>query len=223
MKIETETLKVLKSFTDIHPGLTVKSGWSIMTINPEQNLIGVYLTQEKFPVDFSLYDLGSFLGTMGLFSEPAVEFKEHNLLIKEKGSSCQYGYCDPAILNLPKGGIVIPEMGDNLINFQVTHAVRSKLLKAASLINSDTVSIDAYAGQMSLCVSRDDHDNEFKIEINDVHPEQDFSVSLNINYMKFFQGDYNVSLSITDNLAFAQWQHKTLELSYFVAMAVNEV
>ncbi len=74
MKISSETLNILKNFSNINSSLVVKSGNTIRTISPAKNILAKFECPEQFSNDFAVYDLNEFLGGLYLYKDPDFDF-----------------------------------------------------------------------------------------------------------------------------------------------------
>ena len=221
MKISEKTLKVLRGFAHIHTGISIKKGYNIATVNPEQNLVAGFKTEEQWPIDFSIYDLGTLLGTLSLFNDPDLKFNNNYLHIKDNNAECNYYYCDSDILHLPPGGITVPDIGDGNKHavFKVTSEELNKVLKAAGILASDNLTISGVSGNIGLFTTKKDAPNKFTVNCQSVYScVSDFQASCKIAYMRFYPGDYDVSIIMHNSIAMAEWQHTELDLRYFVGM-----
>ena len=61
MNISTDTISVLKNFSDINQNILVKPGNKIQTISTMKNILAEAEITEKFDSEFAIYDLPEFL------------------------------------------------------------------------------------------------------------------------------------------------------------------
>ena len=66
MKMSKDTLSVLKNFSQINSNLLVKPGNRITTVSPAKNIVCEANVSEHFNVQFGIFDLSKFLGTVSL-------------------------------------------------------------------------------------------------------------------------------------------------------------
>ena len=74
MNITTDTLSVLKNFSDINQNILVKPGNKIQTISTMKNILAEAEVTEKFDSEFAIYDLPEFLRAVELFQKPSLNF-----------------------------------------------------------------------------------------------------------------------------------------------------
>lgn len=106
MKLLPLTLQVLKNFSTINPSLIVKAGNIVRTMSPAKTIIGKAILSQDFPVDFAIYDLPRFLGTISLFVDPDLVFEDKFVTLNETAenngeNSFKYVYTDPSLLVNP--------------------------------------------------------------------------------------------------------------------------
>ena len=56
MNISTDTISVLKNFSDINQNILVKAGNKIQTISTMKNILAEAEITEKFDSEFAIYD-----------------------------------------------------------------------------------------------------------------------------------------------------------------------
>lgn len=98
MKIDANTLTVLKNFAKINPGIVIKRGNVIKTISPQKSIIAISNVTTVFEKDFSLYNLDRFIATLALFEEPDLTFHDKHVNIKDSKRSMDYVYCDEMLI-----------------------------------------------------------------------------------------------------------------------------
>jgi len=81
MKISKRTLDILKNYASINSNLLVKPGNTLSTISPVKNILSEVEVAENFEVEFGIWDLNKFLGTISLFNDPEFEFDDKSVTI----------------------------------------------------------------------------------------------------------------------------------------------
>ena len=96
MKFSKQTFEILKNFSTINSNILVKPGNTLSTITGAKNVMSEAKVAEEFDVEFGIWDLSKFLGTISLFQDPEFEFEEKYVLIKSSTGSCvKYYYSEP--------------------------------------------------------------------------------------------------------------------------------
>ena len=74
MNLSSDTVNVLKNFSDINQNILVKPGNKIQTISTMKNILAEAEVSEKFEDEFAIYDLPEFLRSVELFEKPELKF-----------------------------------------------------------------------------------------------------------------------------------------------------
>jgi len=74
MKISKKTFDILKNFSGIRSSIYVDKGNVIRTVSTAKNIMAEAKVDESFPSPFAIFDLGKFIATTSLFSEPDYDF-----------------------------------------------------------------------------------------------------------------------------------------------------
>ena len=61
MNLSSDTVAVLKNFSDINQNILVKPGNKVQTISTMKNILAEAEISEKFDSEFAIYDLPEFL------------------------------------------------------------------------------------------------------------------------------------------------------------------
>ncbi len=103
VKISKRTLELLKNFASINSNILVKLGSTLSTVSPMKNLMGKAKVEETFDVEFGIWDLHKFLGTVSLFSDPHLTFDDGKVVISNESNTSQvvYHYSEPTLLTTP--------------------------------------------------------------------------------------------------------------------------
>jgi hypothetical protein len=97
MKISANTLEILKNFSKINSNFISSPGNVIKTITGSKAIYAEAKIAETLPASFSIFDLGRFLGTIGLFKDPEFNFESNFVEISSGDFSIKYCYSDPAL------------------------------------------------------------------------------------------------------------------------------
>ena len=74
MNLSSDTIAVLKNFSDINQNILVKPGNKVQTISTMKNILAEAEISEKFDSEFAIYDLPEFLRSVELFEKPELKF-----------------------------------------------------------------------------------------------------------------------------------------------------
>ena len=133
MNISNETLDILRNFSSINSGITVKAGNELVTVSAMKNIFAKAVVDESFEKDHSIYDLSEYLGAVSLFDRPNFDFNAEKVTVSEGDNSVTYYYADPQMVISPTKEITMPEPE---VSFDLDKDVLDSLLKASELIDS---------------------------------------------------------------------------------------
>jgi hypothetical protein len=216
--LSTQTLSVLKNFSQINPSIVVKKGNVLKTISSAENIISVATIEEEFPQDFSIYELNQFIAGLSLFENPILIFDNADYLtIKDSTSSrrVKYYFSDPSITlkSAPDKGVKFP--GGN-INFTITHEGITSLLKANSVYNLPDLTFNASDGEITLAVGDRENDTSNTYEqVIKGETTGDYKLQMKIENLRLLPGDYDVKIS---EFLISEWKHTKLDVIYYIAL-----
>ncbi|HCT54547.1 MAG TPA: hypothetical protein DF712_19045, partial [Balneola sp.] len=125
VKLSKETLNIFKNYSTINSNILVKPGNTISTVTPAKNLMAEAKVAETFDVEFGVWDLSKFLGTISLFQDPDFEFNDEFVLIRSGTGSCvKYYYAEPSLLTVPTKTVQMPE---TVVSFNLTESSFSEI------------------------------------------------------------------------------------------------
>ena len=217
VKLSKTTLDLLKNFASINSNILVKPGQSIQTISPVKNVLAQASVAETFDVEFGIWDLNKFLGTVSLFSDPVFSFGEKSVEISsERGkSSVVYYYSEPKLLTVPTKSLNMPE---SVVSFDLTTSVFQELMKAASVMQlTDMSARSTDDGKIELVVMdrTDKGSNNYSVEVAENISGADFEFFFKVENLKLLPGDYHVEVS---NGVVSQFNHSNLDATYWIAL-----
>lgn len=102
MKLSTDTLKILRNFSDINNTILIRKGNSVVTVDPQKRIVADANITEAFPQDFAIYDLPKFLGVNSSWENSDLDFSTHadRVVFKHpsKPHSLDYFFADPSVV-----------------------------------------------------------------------------------------------------------------------------
>jgi len=216
MKLNTQTLDVLKNFSTINQNLVVKQGSQLSTIAEAKNIIAIATIEETFDREFGVYDLSEFLGMHNLVGEsPQLEFSESSVEFSSGRSKATYRFADQSILTSPKSAVKMPTAE---LTVTITADDLAQVRKAASVVGHSIVSIKGDNGVVSLSVvdPKNSSSNSFSIVIDENNNQKaDFDLQFLISNLKVITGDYTVDVS---SKLISHWVHSSVKVEYFIAL-----
>ena len=98
MNLSSDTVAVLKNFSDINQNILVKPGNKVQTISTMKNILAEAEVSEKFEDEFAIYDLPEFLRSVELFEKPELKFNGGgHVNISQNKQSIKYFFADKLV------------------------------------------------------------------------------------------------------------------------------
>ena len=192
MIISQQTLTILKAFANINPSLVFREGNVQTTISPTKTILAK-ATTDVFPKSVAIYDLGRWINTLGLLSNPDVTFNENSCKIVDVARSVTYHYSDKsAIVCPPDKDIVLPSVEAVCT---ITGEQIQKIMKALSVLGVPDIAITGSEGVIQLTAFDQKNTTHDKFSIDIGSTDKTFNAVLRSENIKIIPGDYNVELA----------------------------
>ena len=213
MNISPETLDILRNFSSINSGLTVKEGNELKTVSAMKNIFARAVVSENFDKEHSIYDLSEYLGAVSLFDSPNFEFNAEKVTVSEGDNSVQYYYADPQMVISPQKDITMPEAE---ISFDIDEGILDSLLKASSVLSLPDMVLSSDGSTVVLTVKdkKNSTSNTFSKTVAQGNGST-YEMFLRMENIKVIPGDYTVFVS---SKGVAQFTNRKLALEYFIAL-----
>jgi len=214
--MDKQTLAVLKNFSTINQGITVKAGNGLETISIDGSIYSTFTLgndDTEFPLEFSIYDLHGFLSIVTLYDDPTFKFQDDYMLIGPESEEYKYHYSEPSIIDTPPEEINFPEVD---LTFFLGSEKLSKLMKFANVSGADTIRFTK-VDNMVVATTFDREgasENEFNLHI-DQYTGQDFDAVVDIDKLKVMSGSYTIG--VKDGL-FIKMASDTQNITYFITV-----
>ncbi len=215
MKISKNTIEVLRNFSTINQNILIKEGKTLTTKSVAGNLYATAEVDTDFPQEFGIYNLGTFLGVLSLFSDPDVDLGETAMVIHQGKNKVAYRYAAPEVLSYPTKAITAPKFD---ASFEMTEEVLKSLLKAGAVLASTDLKISGDGTTISCTVidPKNESANTFSVEVGET--ELTFSAFIKLENVKLPSGAYTVSMS---RKGLTQFSNKGIDYNLFVACEKN--
>ena len=133
MQISSDTINVLKNFSDINQNILVKSGKTLTTISTMKNILAEAEISDNMPQEFAIYDLPEFLRTIDMFSKPSLNFDgESHVEVVEGKQKVKYFFADKSVIVAPTKSITMP---DTFVSFTFTKDMFEKVMKGINTLS----------------------------------------------------------------------------------------
>jgi hypothetical protein len=212
------TLTILKNFSNLNSNLLVTPGNVIKTITPSKNGMAIATVEEKFDVQFGIWDLNKFLGVVSLFHNPTFNFGDKSVRIKNGGDSVvNYYYSEPRLLTYPTKDVNMPSID---ITITLTEKNFNELQKAASVMQLPDLSFKSDDDTIVAMVSdlSDPTSNSYKVVVGSGDELPEFLFNFKMENIKILPGDYKINFA--KNVV-GEFIHQTIPVKYWYAMEAN--
>jgi len=213
MNISTDTLAILKNFSEINQNILFRPGSTINTISQAKNILAQANISEKFDKEFGVYDLPEFLRTVEMFDKPSLSFTENDyILIGEKDENVEYYFSDKSVILSTDKGINMP---DKTVTFTLTKDVYAKLLRAYNTLSLPDVAVEGDGKNISIRTldKKNDTSNRWKKIIGESNVK--FTAYFKAENFKIIPDDYDVSIS---KQKISNFNSRNKAIQYWIAL-----
>jgi hypothetical protein len=194
MNLTSDTVAILKNFSDINQNILVKPGNKIQTISTLKNILAEAEITEKFDQEFAIYDLPEFLRAIDLFDKSDLNFNGgQNLVIKDSNSkqSIKYFFADKSVVVAPTKSINMP---DKFITFTLSKDNLAKLMRGVNTLNLPDIVVKGDGKTLSIvAIDKKTPSNDYSISLGDT--DKTFTAYFKTENMKMIPDDYDVAIS----------------------------
>jgi hypothetical protein len=217
MKLSSETIDVLKNFSNINQNILIKEGDTVRTMSTMKNILASAKITEEFGQEFGIYDLTEFLGVMSLVGDAELEFDNDSFLTINGGSAkIKYFFSDPSILISPPDTFNAPETD---VQLSISQDTLSNVLKASAVMQLPDVVINKTQTDEPATISVTDlknvTSNSFSEKIDDRATEP-FNFNFKAENLKMIPGHYEVNVSSTALVS--HWDNTVKDIDYWIAL-----
>ena len=217
MKLNDQTVSILKNFSTINQNLVIKEGSEIATMSAMKNIVAKATVEENFPVEFAIYDLNEFLSALSLFTNPDLDFQENYVVITEagsKGKSLKYWYSEPSVVTTPSKEVTMPS---SEVKFPLQSNVLSEVQKAAAVIGAPDMVLED--DELRVTDKKNDtansYDSHVDVQNEDSQKNVPYKFWFKVENLKLLPGCYDVEVS---SKRISHFQNKKLPVGYFIAL-----
>jgi hypothetical protein len=195
MNLSTDTLEILKNFSEINNNILFKPGSKLNTISAMKNVLAEATVSEKFETEFGIYDLTEFLRAVELFEKPAVKINGANYAVISDEKSKQlikYFFADKSVLVAPSKGINMP---DKTVSFTLKKDDFAKIQKAATTLNLPDIAIKGNGKAISFVATdkKNKSSNDYSLNVGET--DKTFTAYFKAENFKIISDDYDVAIS----------------------------
>ena len=195
MNLSTDTLSILKNFSEINDNILFKPGSKLNTISAMKNILAEATITEKFDTEFGIYSLSEFLRAVELFDKPAVKVNGANYAVisdEKSKQTIKYFFADKSVIVTPQKGISMP---DKTVTFTLKKDDFAKIQKAATTLNLPDIAIKGNGKVISFVATdkKNKSSNDYSLNIGET--DKQFTAYFKSENFKMISDDYDVAIS----------------------------
>ena len=215
MNISTDTLSVLKNFSDINQNILVKPGNKVQTISTMKNILAEAEISEKFDSEFAIYDLPEFLRAVELFQKPSLNFNGgSNVQIADNNSkqSIKYFFADKSVIVAPTKNITMP---DKEVTFTLKKDDFARLQKGVMTLNLPDVAVKGDGKSITLVATdkKNKSSNDYSMVVGETN--KTFTAYFKAENFKMVSDDYDVAIS---KQKISHFVNRNKPIQYWIAL-----
>lgn len=214
MKIDAETVNVLKNFSKINSSIVVQEGNVLKTISPSKTIMAKANVKTNFPKKFALYRLDEFIALLTSFTDPTLKFEDKAVQITEEHRTGQYTYSDEnTVTKVPEREINLPTVD---ATFTLKEVDLREVEKVGGVLSLPEVAVVGDGKNVYIVAtdSKNPSSNVFRVDIGTT--DKVFKAIFKTENLKIIPGDYEVSVS---SRGIANFKGKDVE--YYIAVEAN--
>ena len=215
MNLTSDTVNVLKNFSDINQNILIKPGNKVQTISTMKNILAEAEVTEKFESEFAIYDLPEFLRSVEMFEKPKLNFNGgSNVTIKDEKSaqSIKYFFADKSVIVAPTKTITMPDV---FVSFTIKKDDFEKLRKGITNLNLPDVVVKGNGKTVTLIATdkKNKSSNDYSNTIGET--DKTFTAYFRAENLKLILDDYDVSIS---SQKISHFVNRNKAVQYWIAL-----
>ena len=214
MQLSSDTVAILKNFSDINQNILVKPGNTIQTISTLKNILAQANIKEKFESEFAIYDLPEFLRAYDLFDKSELKFNgAQNMVIKDANGrqSIKYYFADKSVVVAPTKTIAMP---DKFVTFTLKKENFAKLMRGVTTLNLPDIAVKGDGKEISIvAVDKKTPSNDYSIVVGE--SDKKFTAYFKTENFKMIPDDYDVAIS---KAKISHFINKGKPIQYWIAI-----
>ena len=215
MNLSSDTVAVLKNFSDINQNILVKPGNKVQTISTMKNILAEAEISEKFDSEFAIYDLPEFLRAVELFQKPSLNFNGgSNVQIADNNSkqSIKYFFADKSVIVAPTKNITMP---DKEVTFTLKKDDFARLQKGVMTLNLQDVAVKGDGKTITLVATdkKNKSSNDYSMAVGETN--KTFTAYFKAENFKMVSDDYDVAIS---KQKISHFVNRNKPIQYWIAL-----
>lgn len=193
LKLEQKTIAVLKNFSTINPSILFKPGKVVSTISPNKTIMAKATIDQEIEGTFAIYDLGRFLSTLSLFTDPALEIADKYVTISSAGKKMRYGFADQSVIIAPPDKEI--KLPSTDVSFKLTNDALSDVLKGLGVLRLPEIAVVGDGEDINLQAMDSKNPTSDVYSISVGKTDKKFKMIFKSENIKLIPGDYQVDIS----------------------------
>lgn len=193
MKIDVDTVNVLKNFAKINPSIVVQEGNVLKTISPTKTIMAKAKVKTDFGKRFAIYNLDRFISIVSTFTDPDFKFGDKSVDISDTNRKTHYVYADEnTVTKAPEKEINLPSVD---VTFRLTNENLKDVEKAAGILALPEIVVmgDGKNLYLQAADSKNPSGDVYSIQIGET--DKAFKAIFKAENIKIIPGDYDVNIS----------------------------
>jgi len=197
MNLSTDTIAMLKNFSDINQQILITPGNKIQTISNMRNILAEAEIKEKFDSEFAIHDLPQLLRSLDLFKNPELKFNGGSSMTisdsnsKNSSKIVKYFFSEkssvfkPTKINMPDKHVTFTLKNDDLV----------ELHKGVSTLNLPDVVVTGDGTNIKLIATDRKNKTSNEVAITIGQSDIKFNAYFKSENFKMIPDDYDVGIS----------------------------
>ena len=214
MQLSSDTVAILKNFSDINQNILVKPGNTLQTISTLKNILASADIKEKFDSEFAIYNLPEFLRAYDVFDKSELKFNgAQNMVIKDANGrqSIKYYFADKSVVVSPTKTISMP---DKYVTFTLKKENFNKLMRGVTTLNLPDIAVKGDGKEISIvAIDKKTPSNDYSIVVGE--SDKKFTAYFKTENFKMIEDDYDVAIS---KAKISHFINKSKPIQYWIAI-----
>ncbi len=215
MNLSTNTVAILKNFSEINKNILVKPGKRLQTISTLKNILAEADIDNKFEQEFAIYDLPEFLRAIELFTKSDIKFNgSSNLVISDSNSrqSVKYFFADKSVIVAPTKGISMP---DKYVTFTLKNNSLADLHKGILTLNLPDIAVKGDGKNITIIATdkKNKTSNDYSAVVGTT--DKKFNAYFKAENLKIIPDDYDIAIS---SKRISHFVNRSKPIQYWIAL-----
>lgn len=215
MNLTSDTLAILKNFSEINGNILFKPGTPLRTVSEMRNVVAEATISEKFDTEFGIHDLPHFLRTYELLEKPSIKMNGGGymtILDEKTKQTINYTFADKSIITTPSKTVALP---DKYVAFTIKRDDFAKIQKAALTIDLPDVAVigDGKTITFTAKDKKNKSSNKYSLVIGETN--KTFTAYFKADNFKIIPDDYDVSIS---KMKASHFINRSKPIQYWIAL-----